>query len=58
MSQKYNTCIRLAVVVIGAGPVGLRTAIGMALLDAQVTYLRVKWVYNQSETYPVFQISA
>ena len=36
MSQKYNTCIRLAVVVVGAGPVGLRTAIGMALLDAQV----------------------
>eukprot|EP00049_Salpingoeca_infusionum_P004427 m.79151 g.79151 ORF g.79151 m.79151 type:complete len:1531 (-) comp12559_c2_seq1:1806-6398(-) len=32
----YNHCKALSVAVIGAGPVGLRTAIGMALLGSQV----------------------
>lgn len=36
MQTKYTTCEPLTCVVIGAGPVGLRTAIGMALLGARV----------------------
>ena len=35
-AEAYNDCTGLACVVIGAGPVGLRAAIGMAFLGAAV----------------------
>lgn len=37
--SKYNSCSHLQAVVVGAGPIGLRAAIEMALLGAQVTVI-------------------
>ena len=43
LSTSYASCGMLEVVCEGAGPVGLRTAIEMALLGAQV---KQEWKYS------------
>ncbi|EDQ88761.1 uncharacterized protein MONBRDRAFT_26045 [Monosiga brevicollis MX1] len=43
----FNDCSRLSVVVIGAGPVGLRTAIGMAFLGARVRILEKRRTFGR-----------